>query len=244
MIVNFDDGTNPFNGGTVSTAQAWSGDKSLYLGMGVTALLDVPAEYLGQTFTVSMMIYDMGKWIDRTVQGYPTTCYGPRWGVSHGPDAGQGVGLAIIEKSYLASTSGYSYSKEGRFATSWFSNEWEASFTPRQTTLSDNGGTYDPETGTWTMGTEGVGQWTQWNFECAPNGDVTIWREGWTGKRFTTNIGEQASEIYFYGGRNHATLGAPLAGVYVDDVTVVPEPHAAVLFTVSILLLGRVRRRR
>ena len=52
-------------------------------------------------------------------------------------------------------------------------------------------------------------------------GDVTLYRLGGAQRTLPDGILGSATEIWAYGGRDHATVGLPLAGVYIDDVRIV-----------------------
>jgi len=231
-VLDFEgESSNPFSGGAVTTDQAHSGTQSLYLGGSDMAFvpLDIPGDYEGDAVEVTMMVFDTGRWIDRAVTGYPLSCYGPRWGVS---GAGTDIGATIIEKTFLQSGGqyggGYGHSggnpeaepptlPEDRFANDWFSPAYYGG--PRQCTLSDNGGTNDG--GGWVMGTEGTGEWTKWIFlvDKATN-TVTLSREGGPEVVHACPLDGPVDEIWIYGGGAGATSGLPLAGIYIDDVTV------------------------
>ncbi len=218
---DFED-SDPFTGtGAVSTDEAYSGSKSYYVGMGQTGRLPIPTELQGKSVIVTMMVFDMGKWVDRTVTGYPTAVYGPRWGVMRGTGAtGELFGATITERSQLNSSSGYGTGYEQWNTSSWHSVGWYGG--PRAV-LSDNGGTYeyDEVLGEfkWVMGTAAdPGVWTKWVFEVSESGAVRLYRPGQVVR--TYNIGAAATEVFIFGGRNSSTYGLPLAGLYVDDITI------------------------
>lgn len=238
---------NPFSGGTLSTTFAHGGStQSLYLAAGVQATLAVPAEYAGNPVRVSMWVYDLGKWIDRTVTGHPTDAYGSRWGVAGGTfGAGQSVGATIIERLSLASGGGYGYSTESSTSTgSWYS----PSYYSTRAVLSANGGTNDGSG--WVMGTAAdPGVWTYWQFDIATDGAVSFFRD--SRPVVTTNyasnpltLGGEATRVWLFGGRT-GTVGAPLAALYVDDVeiSIVPEPATMGLLGLGLVALLRRRRR-
>lgn len=210
---------NPFSGGAVSTDQAVSGTQSLYLGPGDEALLplNIPLDYTGDGIEVTMKVFDLGKWIDRTITGYPTSVYGPRWGVSTGTHlAGECAGVTIIEKPQLGTANGYGYdATEARFASDWFSPYFYGG--PRAG-LSSNGGTNDGSG--WVMGTPGTGVWTTWTFRVdRATNEVTCSREGGATVVISAALAGPISEIWLWGGGPGATSGLPLAGVYIDDIT-------------------------
>lgn len=208
--------SNPFSGGTVSTTYAASGTQSLYLGPGEEAFLplDIPGGYVGDGIQVTMAVFDLGKWIDQAVTGYPTSCYGPRWGVSGG---GSDAAISIFETQFLASGAGYGYAVEPRFDPVWYTYGFYGG--PRQCTLSLNGGTNDG--GGWVMGTEGTGAWTTWTFQIdRATNEVACARDGGTIVGISAGLAGAVDEIWMWGGGTDATAGVPLAGVYIDDVTV------------------------
>jgi dockerin type I repeat protein len=217
-VVDFESG-NPFSAGALVVDQAASGVQSLYLAPGTLATLDIPAELLSRDIVVTMMVFDQGRWIDRAVTGYPTGCYGPRWGVS-GLDATFtriDCAATIIERTSLASDAGYGFSAPGGTESrtgSWYSPQWFG--WPRQCTLSPDGGSND---GSWVMGTPGTGRWTRWTFNVAATGEVTLSNAG-SGVTQTHNLGGSADQLWLFGGRTHATVGLPLAGVWIDDVRI------------------------
>ena len=228
--------TNPFSAGTLSTAQAYAGSQSLYLAAGNAATLALPDGNLGGT--VTMMVFDTGRWIDHAIALYSDTVYGVRWGVTNGSNC---AGMTIIEKKFLASSAGYGYGNEGNTA-SWFSPAFYSPSGGRQTTLSTNGGTNDG-TG-WVMGTEGTGKWTKWIFTFDSTGTLVSMnmdgKAAVTDKALTTAI----TGIFLYGGKTSATGGLPLAGMYVDDVTWTPVPEPATMGLLGLGLGGLLLRRR
>jgi len=250
VVVDFESG-NPFSGGALSELYSTSATHSLFVTAGQGVTMAIPAEYLGGSVKVTMMVYDLGRWVDRDVSGFPTSVSGPRWGVSADDgEPGEYAGVTIMERGSpggVPSEDGYGCSyltgpAQGRFDSTWFSYSWYGG--PRQCTLSDDGGSSvwneDTQKWDWTMGTEGTGQWTEWTFEVTAAGVATFYREGGGTKTF--DMGGSATEVWIYGGRNNATSGLPLADVYIDDVTIVPEPATMALLGLG--LLGLVARRK
>ncbi len=235
----FEEGENPFSGGTITEERSYTGNHSLYLGPGDEAVLDIPALHDDAAVTVNMKIFDPGLWIDRENSGYPESVYGPRWGVSTDPhDASSGsaqpaVGVSITERSYLPAGSGSEYTVQGhppdnvghsRFAESWFGvYVFPDSDALRQNApwLGDGGSVVN---GVWQPPQPGEGTWLDVTFEVAADGEVVVTmvdlsREVGAVMEGRT-IGGSATQVWLYGGRDHPTSGHPLAGIWVDRVEI------------------------
>ena len=219
MVINFDDGSNPFSTGTVSTDYAVSGSSSLFLGSGQTATFTLPSAFQSENVEVTMQVLDLGRWVDRTVSGYPTNGYGPRWGVGIDFTGPKFVAGTIIEKTYYPSTSGYGVhrvtSGDAFNVNSWFSI---AHYTgSSRLVLSDNGGS-NPGTG-WVPGSvadEPV--WMTWTFTVMADGETTI-QLNEMNKIIGDNLGGPATSIFLYGGNQNA-----LVGLYIDDISIKIAP--------------------
>jgi hypothetical protein len=233
VVADFES-SNPFTAaagytdGTLSTTYAASGIQSLYLYRGNAMFLPIASAAAGGT--VTMKVYDQGKWSDAA-----GSVYGARWGVADGTNCGA---FSLIQKSYLGSSAGYGYadgSIDGdAIFGSWFSPYF---YGPRQVvSLSP----------TPNDGSVGEGKWTTWYFDIAPGGlSVAMYREGDSANAVTATFASIVSEIIVYGGRDSDTVGMPLAGIYVDDVTWtrLPEPATMSLLVGGALALLRRRNR-
>ncbi|MEX0886297.1 MAG: PEP-CTERM sorting domain-containing protein [Phycisphaeraceae bacterium] len=243
-LIDFEDQVNPFSGGTVVTDQANSGDYSLYLAPGQQSVMNIPAEYLGKgwTITVTMQVYDQGMWIDPEVEGSPfPSRNNVRWGVASQTgtgslDAEHHEGVMFVDANNLASGEVYGWSNSANARWSqWFSVGHFGG--PRQVVELGDGGSYDEELEQWIAPQPGVGQWTEWTFEVANDGSTTITGDG-VGTR-TATISGGMQQIYLGGG----TGSSPLGGIWVDDITIVPEPGTIGLLAMGgVMLLARRRR--
>ncbi len=258
VTIDFEGATNPFSSGTLSTDVSSSGSQSLYLGNGGTArfvIADHAASEVAKLgsngydkLVITMDIYDMGKWIDRSVADRPTAVYGPRWGVSAGGHTGaESVGASIMERSQVDSSLFYGVpSDQDRFAGSW---NTVGTYGSRVATLTPGTGGSNDGSG-WVPGDGGIGAWGTWTFTIALDGAVTVELNDLgpaTTSWITKNIGDIPTEIWLYGGRNHATAGTFLSGVYLDNITItaVPEPSTyALMFGAVALGVVAWRRRK
>lgn len=230
LVIDFDDGVNPFSSGTISTDYSVSGSSSLYLGNRQTGTFTLPVEYRNKSIMVSMQVLDLGLWIDRTVTGAPGNGYGPRWGVGSALTAPNYVGGTIIHRSFFSSNAGYGFhpvsAGDDFSATSWFSPSHYGGST--RVVLSEDGGS-NPGSG-WVPGTvasEPV--WTTWVFTVLSDGEATVLLNELnpvTGN----NLGGSAELILLYGGNDGSNSQGALTGLYVDDVTVVILEEEPVLW--------------
>jgi hypothetical protein len=239
FVIDFE-GPNPFSGGTVSTAESYSSSHSLYLGGGEMETFTFDSSTGG---SLSMMVFDMGKWVDGADPTTPASVYGPRWGVSSGTGDTQHVGISIIEKTFLGSGNGYGYNNANSRFGSWWSPGYYGG--PRQATLGTPG-TWDAGTTTWTT-YDGTGMWTKWIFDITAAGVVSVYREGDTAHMQTFGTGATITQVYLYGAANTGETGGGLAGLYVDDITwtaSTPEPATMGLLGIGVAGLFIRRRKR
>jgi hypothetical protein len=231
MLINFDDATNPFSGGVISTAYALSGSNSLLFGNRVVGNFDLPAEYLNQNLQITMNVLDLGKWAT-------TNLGGPHWGIAGGTlSATESAGVGTIQRSFAPSSAGYVAPVGYTIAAlDWFSVAFITGST--RATLS---ATSDDSS------ISATPTWTQWTFNVSPTGSVTI-TSSETATPFLANLvgpdtfGVAASRITLRGGKD-----AALDTIYVDDIsiTVVPEPATFALLLGGLgLLTVLIRRRR
>ena len=102
MVISFDDATNPFSGGVISTSFASTGSSSLFIDTGVQSNLDLTASYLGQHVQITMDVLDLGKWVDTG-----TRTQGPRLGVAGGGFTGaETVAFSIYNGNGFAPSNG------------------------------------------------------------------------------------------------------------------------------------------
>ncbi len=220
FFVDFENG-NPMSGGKLTTEQAYSGNQSIYLGASDQATLKVPQDMLGKALIVEMMVFDMAKWIDRSVTNYPTSSYGPRWGVSTGAHTNaQTMGVSILERTFVSSAQGYGINgingegNDTRFAPQWFSPTFMSGGREADL-LPGTGGSYVD--GVWEAGPGGIGRWSKWTFFVDAEGRGTITLNDTRTVR-PHDIGSAITEVWIYGGRSQQNLA--LGGVYVDDISI------------------------
>lgn len=233
MTIDFDSGDNPFNGGTISTDQSVSGSSSLFVTAEELPTFDLPAELLGKDLTITMSVFDQGKWTTTDNN------YGPRWGVGHSYDAADYIAATIIDKSFLPSDAGYGYHSTAQgdpFNGQFSANQW---FGPSFVSGSNRQGL----SATSDDNSTGVGGWTDWTFNISSTGVVTWGMDGLSS--ISDNIGNAASAIYLFGGDASSNLD----GMYVDNIVItdntVPEPSLfAMLAGLAALGLAAHRRRR
>jgi len=203
--VDFEDGKNPFTTGAVSDEFAFGGARSLYVGPGVNAALDIPEALRGKTVKVSMMVLDRGVWAEAGIEN------GPRWGVSAGGGDGEAVGVGIHHRHFLNSKTHYSLnSKNARFGS------------PTTMTSIRDRGAAGPEPGK--PAEKPV--WVKWTFFVTPEGIVRVQRDakpaiqphGMT--HHAESMGGPATQVFITGGQG------PLAGVYVDDIEIAAAEEA------------------
>jgi len=248
LMFDFDDGvTNPFGVGTVTTDQAASGSYSLHLGQNQSAAIDIPAQMLGGEITITMMVFDRGQWHDNDLfpNGFspdtnnaPTVRNGPRWGVHTGSGAaGEVAGINITHfNTSLPSNAGYGWNDANDLNGQWWTQLWYGG--PRQVVSLGDGGSVDPNDGSFVASTPGEGAWTEWNFVINPEGTnpgvVRMFRTGSTVR--TANISADATRVFISGGASGLINGA-----YFDDITIVPEPASIALIGLGGLALLRRR---
>ena len=233
LTYDFDDGVNPFGVGAITSIESVSGPNSLYLGGDDFVELILPAEYIGQELTVSRKGCDEGRWVTSGNE------MGPRWGVGSGTQGSanapggvnQYVAASIINLGYLPSGQGYGRNTTedflGQFSgNTWFSASWFD---------YDDGrvaGT-DPHMSATGDGSAGSGVWYEWTFETTTDGLVTWTRVGSPTTYTDDDAGGGTSapidRVLLWGGNTNDLL----TGVYIDDITVIPEPA-----TIGLLLLG------
>lgn len=248
IVIDFET-SNPFSGGTLSTEQASEGTTSLFLGAGQSASFDIPDIFAGQNVTIKMDIFDMGKWIDPDVEGHPANQYGPRWGISTGDHGWENsLGAGILERTFsggngYASHSGYGLQVNNGRTESWFTHNHYSGSSRAQFAVPGTGGSNDGSG--WVAGPGSGGEWTTWIFTVAADGSTTIQLDGLapvtTGTSIKTFSGAP-TQIWLYGGSG--SNGGALAGVYVDNITVVPEPSTYALMFGAVALGAVVIRRR
>jgi hypothetical protein len=226
---SFDDLTNPFSGGTISTDYASSGSSSLYFDLNVQGSFDLPADYLGKTVQISMDVLDLGKYIDTG-----TRAEGARVGVAGGGYTGaETVAFAIYNgNGFAPSNAGYVRNQNDYAVNSgtwWGVDFWSGS---TRAALSDTAGgsiAASPEwfTVTWDVDVAGAVSMAS---TVSPNA-------------VTDDIGTWASRILIHGGRT-----STLAGVYIDNVSIsvvaVPEPQSMAFILSGMGLCAMLLRRR
>jgi hypothetical protein len=223
IVINFDDSTNPFSTGTISTNQSVSGSSSLFLAQGQTATFAIPSEFSGKEFNVTLKYFDLGNSTSSTGR-----VYGPRWGVGSSFALSDFVAGAISNASFLNSNLGYAYSAGSgnqTFDGSWFGPSF-LSGTDRSTVIG-TGGT-----------------WTDWSFNISEAGLVSMQQTG-VSQIVTFTPAGGVTQIMLNGGNS-----AELAGAYFDDITItavsaVPEPetYAVMLGTLALGFIAYRRRR-
>lgn len=230
LVLDFEDGVNPFSDGTISTDQAVSGTNSVYFELGDFGTFSIPPEYSGQNLVITMKIYDQGLWIDRDVPGFAASSYGARWGVGNSPDDGANYLAATISErtfgsgGFLSSVIYGLHPAVGRgFGQApWFTIYGYSGSDAVRAPFLGNGGSNDG--GFWSPPEPGPGGWTEWTFTVLANGDATYRLEGLElvdaagGPLY--NIGGEATGIYLFGGSTNADGFGSLSGVYVDDITI------------------------
>jgi len=229
--INFDSASNPFSEGTISSDQSVSGSSSLLVGADELPIYSLPAEYQNKNITISMQVFDQGKWVTAG------NAYGPRWGVGSSYDSTNYTAAALINKSFFGSNNGYAYHNTihgDSFNGSFSSNTWNSpSFVPgsSRTGLSATGD-----------GSAGDGVWTEWVFNVSSTGEISWGMTSLTA--IQDNIGAAATSIYLFGGDTNSNL----VGIYIDDVTIsltaVPEPstYAFILGLAGFALITIQRR--
>lgn len=211
IIINFDDASNPFSAGTISSAQSVSGSSSLFVAQGQTPTFTLPVEYQNKDITISMKVFDQGQWATSGNQ------YGPRWGVGNGTGGSSYVAASILHKSFLNSTAGYGMhatTSGDSFTGSWFGPGFVSGSTRSGlSATSDNGSV-------------GTGAWTEWSFDVTSTGTIDWGKVGLTST--SDDIGSTVTSILLFGGSSSI-----INGMYVDDISIsfaaVPEPSSAVL---------------
>lgn len=228
LTIDFDDGINPFDAGTISTDQSVSGDSSLFVGGEELPTFDLPPEYQDKRVTITMHVFDQGKWTTTDDN------YGPRWGVGHSYAGSDYVAATIVDKSFLPSDAGYGAHTTAQgdpFNGQFGDNVW---FGPSFVSGSDRQGL----SATSDDNSTGVGGWTEWSFDLSPDGAVTWGLVGLS--PMTDNIGASATAIYLFGGDTNEPSN--LDGVYIDSITIVPEP-SAFAFVSGLVAFGLIARR-
>ncbi len=229
LLIDFDDGTNPFSNGTISTDYAHSGANSLFVGVGTLARYTIPAEYLGKDIIIKMMVHDRGLFIDRDVPGRPDSSYGSRWGVGNNPTEGNTyIAATLTERTFgsgaFFSSRGYGTNAtvgQGINAGTWFTvygiSDTEALRAPL---LGDGGSVQD---GFWTPPQPGPGAWLEWTFDIKADGRTRFKVEDldWVSAAGMTvfEVGP-VTEIYLYGGSTNSDGHASLSGLYVDSISI------------------------
>lgn len=211
---------NPLIGGSLSSLHAVSGNRSLYLGTGQSARLEIPEVFQGGDFVVHFRTLDLGKWIDPDVAGSPNRQSGPRWGLSTGSHSeAETLGLALGHWSYLNSDIGYvQLNGTTRFGGSFFSPIYLSGIN-RTDLLSEDGGS-NPSGTEWIPGSEADSPtWIEWTFAVSAGGTVTLSSPRFPHIQLTKDIGASPTELWFYGGRSVGGRDA-LSGVYIDDIDI------------------------
>lgn len=234
MTIDFDDATNPFSAGTLSTAQSVSGSSSLFIAAEELPIFNLPPELQNKDLTITMQVFDQGKWVTTD------NSYGPRWGVGTSYAATDYVAVAIIDKSFLPSDAGYGYHQtaqgdpfNGQFASNtWFGPAFVSGTTrPGLSATSDDDST-------------GTGGWLQWQFDISSSGEVS-WNRVGSSNVINDDIGGAATSIFLFGGDSSSNM----AGLFVDDIVItdntVPEPstYALLMGAAGLLWIGLRRRR-
>lgn len=225
LEINFDDGVNPFDAGTLSKAHAHSGDTSLRIDAGNRIDFKLPEAIVtaGKTRTirVTMRVFDTGRWINEENEGASADQIrrGPRWGVSTG-GAGKDefLGANITHAKGVKSAIGYGYNAgggDGPFDV-WFAQLWADS---RPKEFLGDGGSHNGES--WVPSTEGPGGWSLWIFTMAPDGVTTVQRGNGRIRSATLTPGGM-NALFIWGG--HPDDAARLGPIYIDDITVTIVP--------------------
>ncbi len=222
LTLDFEE-SNPFSGGVLSDAQAFSGSKSLLVGAGDRLTYNIPVELQGKDIVVSMQVYDMGKWVDLEVPDAPANVYGPRWGVSAGTHTGpESLGAGILLRTFSHGATFQSYGLQqgdGRF-DSWFSPAGYSGANRDHFFVEGTGGSNGNDG--WIPGEGAGGEWTTWTFRISADGATTSIQFNdltpMTSAAVAKNIGGSPTQIWLYGGS-----GATLSGMYVDDVKIIEE---------------------
>jgi len=234
MTISFDDGNNPFDAGTISTDQSVTGSSSLFVSGEELPTFNLPPELQNVHLTITMNVFDQGKWTTTDDN------YGPRWGVGTSYTGSDYVAAAIIDKSFLPSDGGYGFHTTAQgdpFNGQFSDNVW---FGPGFVSGSNRQGL----SATSDDNSTGVGGWTEWTFDVTEDGIVTWGLVG--GIPINDDIGVAAAAIFLFGGDTNEPSN--LDGMYVDDIVIinntVPEPSTyAILLGLAVLGLAVYRRR-